>query len=50
MGLTLVTIQQCIKFKLHFESHYQPQKAVLLGLEVGAGWLPAESLPSATLE
>lgn len=38
-------IQRCIKFKLHFESHYLPQKSLLLGLEVGAGQLPAESMP-----
>ena len=37
--------QQCIKFKLHFESHYLPQKSLLLGVEVGAGQLPAESMP-----
>lgn len=41
MGLTVVTLQQCIKFKLHFESHYLPQKLLLLGLEVGAGTAPS---------
>lgn len=45
MGLTVVTEQQCIKFKLHFESHSLPQKSLLLGLEVRAGQLPAESMP-----
>ena len=45
MGLTVVTEQQCIKFKLHFESHSLPQKSLLLGLDVRAGQLPAESMP-----
>lgn len=50
MGLTLVTVQQCIKFILHFESHYLPLKSLPLGLELGAGQLPAESLSRAPWE
>lgn len=49
MGLTLATIQQCIKLNYILKAIYLPQKSLPLDVKSGAGQLPAESSPE-TLE